>query len=333
MSRSTSPACNAHSSSEPLGVRHIAEVQPQPPEHQWLVEQLWLQSGVGILGGAPKVCKTFLAAELSVAVATGTAALARYPTRLCGPVLFYGAEDSLAALRSRFEGLATVRDIALQQIPLYLIDTPCLRLDRDEDLGRLRHSIEHFRPRMLVLDPFVRLTAIDENSAAEVSSVLASLRTLQRQYELAVLVVHHARKSPASHPNQALRGSSDFAAWSDSNLYLSRKTNRLSLHVEHRSAPSPEPLQLRLDSEPAPHLVVIDDAPTASTTDPSAPNPLHAEIMQWLCTTNRPMPTVELSQLMHKRKSDVVLALHQLLALGQILRDSRGWTAVAELQP
>jgi hypothetical protein len=329
--RSTPPGCSANSGSEALSVRHISEVQPQPPQQQWLVEQLWLASGVGILGGAPKVCKTYLAAEISVAVATGTQALGRFAAPLTGPVLFYGAEDSLAALRTRFEGLAAVRGVELSQMPLYLIDTPMLRLDQQQDLGRLRSSIERFLPRLLVLDPFVRLTAIDENSAAEVSSVLASLRTLQRQYDLAVLVVHHARKSPASHPNQALRGSSDFAAWSDTNLYLSRKAKRLSLYVEHRSAPSPDPLLLRLQDKPAPHLAVIDDNPSACGNQTAVETGLlHTEILQSLCSTNRPMPTVELAGLLHKRKSDVVETLHEMLALGQVLRNPRGWTAVAD---
>lgn len=330
MPRSTSPTCSADPGTEHLFVRHISEVKPQPPEQQWLVEQLWLAEGVGILGGAPKVCKTYLAAEISVSVATGTRALGRFAAPLPGPVLFYGAEDSLAALRSRFEGLAAVRGVELRQMPLYLIDTPLLRLDRQDDLARLKESIERFRPRLLVLDPFVRLAAIDENSAAEVSGVLASLRDLQRQHHLAVLVVHHARKSPASHPNQALRGSSDFAAWSDSNLYLSRKAKRLSLYVEHRSAPSPDPLPLRLQQEPAPHLVVIDEHSSDCGGEDEGAFLLHTEIMQSLCSTNRPMPTVELAQILHKRKADVVQALHDMLARGQVLRNGRGWSCVAD---
>jgi hypothetical protein len=328
---SISPACSTGPVVEPLSVRHICEIQPQPPEHQWLVEKLWLSSGVGILGGAPKVCKTYLAAELSLSVATGTPALGRFAAPCPGPVLFFGAEDSTSALRSRFEGLAAARALDLNKTPLYLIDTPVLRLDRHDDLDRLRSSIERFTPRLLVLDPFVRLTAIDENSATEVSSVLASLRTLQRKYQLAILVVHHARKSPASHPNQALRGSSDFAAWSDTNLYLSRKAKRLSLYIEHRSAPCPDPLWLRLKDTPAAHLAVIDDQPSGSDSDAATDTrSLQTEIVQSLRHTNRPMPTVEIAALLHKRKYDVVQALHEMLALGHVERNPRGWTVAID---
>jgi len=40
---------------EPFATRHVAEVPPQPPQQQWLIEDLWLAQGVGILGGNPKV--------------------------------------------------------------------------------------------------------------------------------------------------------------------------------------------------------------------------------------------------------------------------------------
>jgi len=86
----------------------------------------------------------------------------------------------------------------------------------------------------------VRLHRIDENASGEVAPLLAYLRTLQRQHHLAVLVVHHARKSAGRmRAGQALRGSSEFHAWGDSNLYLRRSGGELTLTVEHRAAPSP----------------------------------------------------------------------------------------------
>lgn len=318
---STTPACETV---EPFALRHVAEIAPQPAEQRWLIEHLWLQGGVGILGGAPKVCKTFLAAELSHAVATGKPALGRYEVKHTGPVLFYGAEDSLAALRVRFDGLASARSTELDRLPLYLLDVPALRLDRDADLARLRAALDQCRHVLLVLDPFIRIARVDENSAAEVSAILGSLREIQRDFDLAVLLVHHARKSPASHPAQALRGSSDFAAWSDSNLYLTRRKKHLMLYLEHRSAAAPEPLRLRLASDPAPHLVLLeeDDDGRGSGGDI---DPLQSDIVAHLAAANRPLPTVELRKLLCKRKEDVVQALADLQAERRVARTPRGW--------
>ena len=85
------------------------------------------------------------------------------------------------------------------------------------------------RPKLLILDPFVRLQRADENDARQVAAILAALRELARTFNAAVLLVHHARKSGAAVPGQALRGSGDFWAWGDSNLYLSGRPNRLSI--------------------------------------------------------------------------------------------------------
>lgn len=322
MSSSMPPVSDA----EPLPVRHLSQVDPQPANEKWLVESLWLSAGVGILGGAPKLCKTFLAAELSVAVASGRPALDRFATPTSGPVLFFGAEDSPPALRNRFEGLLAAKSLRAAELPLYLIDVPALRLDRGPDLARLRAAVEQHRPRLLVLDPFVRIAAIDENSAAEVSAVLASLRALQRDHDLAVLVVHHARKSPAAHPAQALRGSSDFAAWSDTNLCLSRHGKHLTLFIEHRNAPAPEPLTLRLVTDPAPHLLVVDN--TASDVAPppnQADDVLHSQLLEQLHSAAQPVTTVRLRDRLGRRKTDVVRALDQLRLRGYVQRISSGW--------
>jgi hypothetical protein len=311
----------------PLTIRRVAEIEPQAPDATWLIENIWLASGVGLLGGQAKVCKTYLAAELSLAVASGIHALGHYPTHEPGPVLFYGAEDSLAALRSRFDGLATSRGCDLQSLRVFLIDVPVLRLDTIEDLQRLRAAIGECQPRLLVLDPFVRLVGnIDENSAADVSAVLGSLRAIQREHQVAILLVHHARKSPAAHPNQAYRGSSDFAAWSDSNLFIARRGKRLTLTVEHRSAPSPEPIQLSLEREPAPHLVInVDEGPRDELSEP---DPLAAEILRHLERSARPITTVELRKRLRRRKSDVVEAIEELKAAGSVQRAADGWQSI-----
>jgi hypothetical protein len=113
---------------------------------------------------------------------------------------------------------------------------------------------------MLILDPLVRLHRADENSANDISHLLGFLRQLQREHELAVVVVHHVRKSATSQPGQALRGSGDLHAWSDSNLYLIRRKGALELRAEHRSHPAPDPFVVELRPEPSMHLALLDDS-------------------------------------------------------------------------
>jgi len=316
---------DSSSAIEPFATRHVSQVLSVPPQNRWLIEPLWFKAGVGILGGHAKVCKTHLAAELALAVASGQPALGQLQVSSKGPVLFYGAEDALPMLRARFEDLAKARALSLDHIPLFLLDVPLLSLDRTDHLLRLRAAVKHLQPRLLVLDPLVRIARLDENSAADVSALLGDLRAMQRDFDLAVLLIHHARKSKAQNPGQALRGSSDISAWSDTNLYLSRKNQRLSLQIEHRFAAPPPPLQLQLSSEPAIHLSILNfDSPIVSLPNDQNLDPLQQQLLQ-LLSPHRPLTTVALRSLLHRRKQHVVAALNRLQELNLVERTPEGW--------
>ena len=157
--------------------------------------------------------------------------------------------------------MARHRGLDLAGVEIHVITAPVLRLDRGPDRARLWETTKRLRPRLLVLDPLVRLHGIDENHAGEVAELLAYFRSLQRQLDLSVLLVHHTRKNAAggAAAGQGLRGSSDIHAFGDSNLYLRRTREHLVLSSEHRAAPASAPVYLELvatDAETT-HLEVI----------------------------------------------------------------------------
>jgi hypothetical protein len=199
--------------------------------------------------------------DLALSVATGTACLGKYAVPEPGPVLVYLAEDALPIVRQRVEGMARHRGLNLQQVEIHVITAPTLRLDREQHRGQLLQTAQRLRPRLLLLDPLVRLHGIDENNANEVAGLLAYIRALQRQLDLSVILVHHTRKNGAAGiaAGQALRGSSDLHAFGDSNLYLKRTKDRLLLSSEHRAAPASPPVYLELVATNAQttHLEVV----------------------------------------------------------------------------
>ena len=182
-------------------------------ELRWLVTDLWSHEAVGIVGGEPKCCKSFLALDLAIAVAAGVPCLRRFAVPDPGRVLLYAAEDSPATVRRRFEGIAAAAGVDLADLDIQVITAPSLRLDLEADRRSLADTVAILKPRLLILDPFVRLHRIDENASGEVAPLLAYLRELQRRHGLAVLVVHHAKKGGGrTRAGQALRGSSEFHA-------------------------------------------------------------------------------------------------------------------------
>ncbi len=132
---------------------------------------------------------------MALSVATGTPCLGKYAVPQAGPVLVYLAEDALPVVRERVAGMARHRGLDLAGVEVHVITAPTLRLDRDPHRGRLLETAKRLRPRLLLLDPLVRLHGIDENNAGEVAGLLAYFRSLQRQLDLSVVLVHHTRKN------------------------------------------------------------------------------------------------------------------------------------------
>jgi RecA-family ATPase len=165
-----------------------------------LIAGLWSEQAVGIVGGEPKCCKSFLALDIAVAVAAGIPCLRRFAVPRSGRVMLYAAEDALTSCDAAFDGICEAAGVALADLDIQVITAPTLRLDLDTDRNNLADTVARLQPRLLILDPFVRLHRIDENASGEVAPLLAYLRVLQRRYGVAVLVVHHARKRRRQRP-------------------------------------------------------------------------------------------------------------------------------------
>jgi hypothetical protein len=309
-----------------LPVARAWELPVCPPERRWLIEDLWADQAVGIIGGEPKCGKSFLALDLLVAVASGAPCLRRFAARQRGSVLLYAAEDALHVVRTRLDGICRAASVTLRDLPIHVITAPSVRLDVADDRHRLQTTIADLRPVLLVLDPFVRLHRIDENASSEVAPLLAYLRELQRRFALAVVLVHHARKGAGRvRGGQALRGSSELHAWGDSNLYLRRLDDRLLLSIEHRAAPSMAgiPLALR-DTHGAVALQLLDSAAAPRDPPPASASPL-ARLEAVLANSDRPLSLTELRQACRMRTASLCQALATLTTEGRVHKSAAGY--------
>ena len=307
----------------PLPVTRASQLSATGPQTQWLVEGLWSDQAVGILGGEPKCCKSFLALDVAVSVASGAACLRQFPVCRSGPVLLFPAEDSLAVVRQRLEGIAAAAQVSFDSLPVQVITAPTLRLDTPTDRGRLLETVQQLRPVLLILDPLIRLHRVDENDATQIAGLLSYLRELQRQFALAVMLVHHARKdSQGSRPGQALRGSSELHGWGDSNLYMRRKGPQLTLSTEHRAAPGQDHIPLQLTQVgPALALAVMEAVATPALAPPTPTQ----RVRQALAGLSQPASLRHLRQLCGMRTTVLCSALAELSAAGEVQRDTAGY--------
>ena len=303
------------------------QLAEHPLARRWLIDELWADEAVGIVGGEPKCCKSFLALDMAVSVAGGVPCLRRFAPAQTGRVLLFAAEDALHVVRQRLAGIALAADRVLDDLDIHVITAPSVRLDVERDRDALTDTVAELRPKLLVLDPFVRLHRIDENLSGEVAPLLAYLRELQRRFHVAVVLVHHARKGAAKmRAGQALRGSSEFHAWGDSNLYLRRHGDQLSLSVEHRAAAAIAAVALQLAvAGDAVALTAIERAAAAPAVAIVASTTLAERIETQLATAAAPLTAVALRTLCKVRNATLTAALTELVAAGRIRKDAAGY--------
>lgn len=310
------------SSNDALPVQPAHQLPVHTEAQRWLVTDLWLENAVGLIGGEPKCYKSFLALDLAVAVASGAACLRRYGVPRPGPVLLYAAEDALHIVRHRLEGICAAAGCSLQRLDLQVITVPTLRW---------------------ICPPI----ATDCNRRSSPSSPDCSSSILSCVY-IASMKMPAARSprcwricvscnagtsSRCSCPSrekgggriragQALRGSSEFHAWGDSNLYMRRLGNDLTLTVEHRAAASMAPITLELVQRE--HALALQ-LRTSSKPEGPASNPIDERITQALEAAGRSLPVAELRELCRVRNATLHDRLTALTRTGQLLRDSHGY--------
>ena len=166
------------------------------------------------------------------------------------------------------------------------------------------------------------------NTGARVSEATQlRMADLQRRFNTAVVLVHHARKSAATRPGQALRGSSELHAWGDSNLYLRRRKGQIVMSVEHRAAASLNDIELELadDGQGAAlrlrHDTAPDDAP--KTESPQQ------RIVQVLADAEQPLSQRQIRERAATRHTTVATILGTLVREGRVEHDAAGGYRIA----
>ena len=225
-------------------------------------------------------------------------------------------------VRARLDGICAAAGRDLADLDLQVITASSLGRDLDADRARLEHTVARLKPRLLVVDPFVRLHRID--ASGEVAPLLAYLRDLQRRHAVGVIVVHHARKGAANiGAGQALFGSSEFHAWGDSNLCLRRdQDDCLVLTVEHRAGPvmasvAPEHANTRSPSR----------SPNRASS-PTQTSAMPVSTSASLANTDRPKPFPALRTFCRVRAASLYETLAAMIAAGTIAESANGYDLV-----
>jgi hypothetical protein len=283
------------------------------PPVSWAIPGI-LPEGLTLLGGKPKMGKSWLALGIGVAIATGGVVLGTVRVE-AGDVLYLALEDNERRMQDRLRTLLGVDKYSrtppgLERLhPRYLAP----RLDETPGLitilgGWLQ---EHPETRLVIIDTLARIRPRRRNGGNAYEQDyqdLAPLQDLANQYHVAILVVTHLRKQAADDPLDTLSGTLGLSGGADATLVLTRDRGRADAVLTGSGRDIPEiSLALKWDPEIASWSVMGNAEDYRVSQE-------RQEIMDLMRQIGKPVQPKDLYPLLPEKRPDAIRVLMSKMA-------------------
>lgn len=206
------------------------------PEPQFIIGGL-IPVGLSLLAAKQKIGKSWLGLDLTLAVPLGGRAIGAVDV-MQGSSLYLALEDTHKSLKKRIRMLLGDE---LRWPAKARLETEWPRLDQG-GLAALERWIEETPDaRLIVIDVLAKVRAPRDKSRGDMYdedyAVMGPLKALADKYGIAIVVIHHARKSAAEDVFDEILGSAGLTGSSDATLLLKRSRTEADavLHVTGRS--------------------------------------------------------------------------------------------------
>jgi RecA-family ATPase len=285
------------------------------PEITYVIDKL-IPDGLSMLVGRPKIGKSWLALDIALAVASTDGRCLGDRKVAHGSVLYCACEDSQRRLQSRITRLSSAYN---GKWPDRLdLSTGWRRLDQGgvSDIAEWIKSVTE--PRLVILDTLASVKPQRTNHGYhEDYAALEELHHLANNVGIAVLILHHQRKSEAEDPLDTISGTLGLAGCVDTPIILSGTSKGMTLYVRGR------------DIEEAEHAVAFDkgtcrwrilgEAAEVQRSD------TRTKILSVLKKVKpRVMGPSDIAAATDIKEPNVKMALGRMLADGEVIKSARG---------
>lgn len=233
---------------------------------RWLVHNVWSDGGCGFVAGDPKSYKSWMSLDLAVSIATGHDFLGDPSFAVVGgarPMLYLQEEDSELVVRERLDNIVNGRCPTLHwdgyvsrdvdgavywspadgNIPLgFHVRTGFIASDPGWQSWLMDMCTTHNFAGVVIDTLGTTAGDVDTDRAQELmTKVLRPMREVSHLTGVAVIVVHHNRKSSTNgeRGGQRMLGSVALHAWVDDAMYVhsreTMKNGRTKVRVERES--------------------------------------------------------------------------------------------------
>lgn len=185
----------------------LPELLALPPQ-KWLVENLFPETGLAVVYGAPGSAKTFLVLDLAFQISRGGGEWFGRQVAGGAVVMVEGEGVQGLAGRARAYCAAKMNEDAEPSAALHIVPHPPNLFTGEAP--EFTAAISSLRPCLVVIDTLARsAVGADENSARDMGGVIAAADSVGKKLGCLVLLVHHSSKAGGERGSSALRGAAD----------------------------------------------------------------------------------------------------------------------------
>jgi hypothetical protein len=218
-----------------LSAKELQTMELKPTN--WIIPDL-LPEGLAILAGRPKLGKSFLALNLSLAIAQGGSALGKFQANSYS-VFYIPYEDHLRRLQDRIKNILAVDSITESPANLFYpsdCEFPKLNQEGITILEKILDEDENLK--FVVVDTLARSIQRSKqrntNPFQDEYDFGASLQRIAMQRHISILLVHHTTKAKYEDVFDSVLGTTGLTASPDLLMLLFKDGNKYKLSVTGR---------------------------------------------------------------------------------------------------
>ena len=301
-----------------ISARDLCELEFDPIKY---VVPGYIAEGLTLFAGKPKLGKSWFCMEIGLAVAIGGVCLGDVECEQ-GDVLYLALEDNRRRLQSRILKLWQMETVARVEVPERLhLATEWPRAS-EGGVEAIRDWIDdHPDARLVIVDVLAmfKATAKGKDQTLYEADYLAikELQSLAMQTGVAIVVVHHTRKSGVeSDPFEKVSGTLGLSGAADTTIILDRDQNGCTLYGRGRDIEEIE-TAVQFDKFTC-RWRALGNASEVRRTDE------RAEILSALIEATEPMNPRDLSIACGMPRNNTDQLLFKMAKAGEVLKAGRG---------
>ena len=283
----------------------------------WIIQDL-LPEGLLILAGRPKIGKSFLALNMSLAISKGGYALGYFKANQ-NSVLYLPYEDNYRRLQDRINRMLAEEHYSEAPSNLFIpkdCDFPKMTLEGIDSLGKILDDIKEIK--LVVIDTLgraiVRNNKRNSNQFQDEYDFGASLQKIALQRHISILLIHHTTKQKYEDVFDQVLGTTGLTASPDSLMLLGKDSNKdFILSITGRDIEGKE------YSVKFQNCIWTVESEKGKTTTPE-----REEIISLFKELDRTLTTKEIAEQLGKKESNISKMLGKMVNDGILKNEKYG---------